>query len=419
MEKRIRKDLDHICREFGTRVLGSPAEARLAEFVRARFAAAGLETGVEEFPVTVSDLDEVSLGTIKNGRRRSVPCLAGAFSGFTKGEEVLGLEYLENTSAAAMSRRRLEGKAVILYGGAGETIDDYRRLLESGARALLMISKRHPFPWPVTTGLPWQWLEAGTLPMVSIPFFEAEKMLLGRVSEVFIRVSGRSRLASSQNVIGLRKGRGRKNIVVCAHHDTVSVGKGAIDNGTGVAILLALAEELAASPAGAKNIALVSFGAEEVLSRGSFHFVENNPGFVSDTAMVFNIDGEGSALGQSRISHTGGPRLTAYLESKAAASPGYYELVEKVSPFSDQFPFNMAGVPSAWFMRHNFWEHYYQFHSRRDLPGVVDAGLVARSARLILEMSLELAAGPGMPFPRSIPARLRSEMARLEKGLNL
>lgn len=418
MRRIIRKELLHICREFGTRTYGSNEETRLAEYIRSRFEASGLATRVEEFPVTKRDFHRVSLESVRRGRPRPIPVLPWAISGFTGGEKVLEPIYLENISAGVLKRRNPAGKAALVYGGLGESLDDYRRLLETGVEALLLMSRNHPVPWPIADSLPWNWEEAGLLPTVSIPYFEAERILLEKPEAVRLAVSGRARAATSQNVIGLRKGRGRRNIVACAHHDTVAVGTGAIDNGTGVAILLALAGELGRLPPADADIALISFGAEEILSRGSFFFVGNNRRFIDDTALVVNIDGEGSALGESRVSWTGTGGMGAWLAGKLEDSGGYYQAQEKISPYSDQFPFNMAGIPSAWFMRHNFWSHYYQFHSRRDLPRAVDFEVTAETARLVREIIVETASGR-MPFPRAVTAAQAKEIDRYAGLLGL
>ena len=79
---------------------------------------------------------------------------------------------------------------------------------------------------------------------------------------------------SSQNVIADLAGSGDDVVVVGAHYDTVSNTVGANDNGSGMAVVLLLAKELASSSP-ESTIRFIFFGSEETGLHGSNHYVNS------------------------------------------------------------------------------------------------------------------------------------------------
>ncbi|MEN6400589.1 MAG: hypothetical protein ABFD94_01485 [Armatimonadia bacterium] len=89
------------------------------------------------------------------------------------------------------------------------------------------------------------------------------------------------------------------------------------------------------------------------------------------------------------------------------------EVLVDVSPFSDQFPFNMLGVPSIWFHRSNFFGSRFFHHSEHDQVDVLDFDLLARTAEVAGAMVADLAASDKLPFPATIP---QSQQRLIEKS---
>lgn len=79
-------------------------------------------------------------------------------------------------------------------------------------------------------------------------------------------------------------------IIIGAHYDSVNVGNGANDNGSGVAVLLDIAQKIADLSLN-YDVVLVAFGAEEEGFYGSSHFV-NNMSMTErqSTLLMINID---------------------------------------------------------------------------------------------------------------------------------
>ena len=183
-----------------------------------------------------------------------------------------------------------------------------------------------------------------------------------------LNVTVRSRIARSEtmNVIGRRPGTGRHKdeaVLVGGHYDHLGFGppidgdsiyNGAIDNASGTAGILTLAEAFARSGVRTdRSILFVAFGAEESGLLGSSAYVEHPTVPLRRIAAVINIDGlellgrtrdigamgrDQSSLGRvfDTAAREEGLRVTS---DPDVALRGYFFR-------SDHFPFAKAGVPA-------------------------------------------------------------------------
>lgn len=174
----------------------------------------------------------------------------------------------------------------------------------------------------------------------------------------------------SRNVIGTRVG-DDQIVIVGAHMDSVSIGTGADDNGSGVAALLAAAEALAGVET-SHTLVFVGFGAEESGDpTGATYFVQSLGEDAANVIAMLNIDtvGVGTTLnvyagaviewGESEDQAptiTGGPVEVRDLALSLAEAMG---LPLGTTPdstwggftgdWSDHYAFVLAGVPVAYF----------------------------------------------------------------------
>lgn len=94
----------------------------------------------------------------------------------------------------------------------------------------------------------------------------------------------------SANIVAIKVGDSSKTIVVGAHYDSSDEGRGTDDNGSGVAVLLEVAE-LVAAVSTPYTVCFVAFGAEEAGFLGSDAFVSALPSHeASTTALFVNLD---------------------------------------------------------------------------------------------------------------------------------
>jgi Zn-dependent M28 family amino/carboxypeptidase len=188
-----------------------------------------------------------------------------------------------------------------------------------------------------------------------------------RTSLAFETTMQRTRTA---NVLGLLEGSDEAHagevVVLTAHHDHLGVGEpdgsgdaiynGARDNASGVAMVLAVAEALAALPQRPRRSVLaLMVGAEENGLLGSQYYA-HHPTFPPDS-IAANMNFElGNIWGRTRdvVIHGKGKTDLDSLVIAAAAHQGR-RVVDEPDPDagwfyrSDQFSFARIGVPSLWF----------------------------------------------------------------------
>ncbi|HEU5170918.1 MAG TPA: M28 family peptidase [Gemmatimonadales bacterium] len=186
-----------------------------------------------------------------------------------------------------------------------------------------------------------------------------------------VGVAARTRRIPAANVVGRLPGRGSlagEAVVLGAHYDHLGIGapvaedsiyNGAVDNASGTAGMLTVAEAMvrgAARPA--RSVLFVGFGAEEQGLLGSESFVNRPPVPLRQIAAMVNLDAL-NLTSESRDIAALGAELSSLgsLFRSAAAAEGY-RLTPRSSPVlveamqqdffnrSDQAPFARAGVPA-------------------------------------------------------------------------
>jgi Zn-dependent M28 family amino/carboxypeptidase len=222
----------------------------------------------------------------------------------------------------------------------------------------------------------------------------------------------------SQNVVAELPGRSPElpEIILTAHHDTQSGNVGADDNASGVVCLLALARAIAGA-CWRRTVRIVSFGAEEQLSVGSFAYVRAHRVDPSRVGLVINIDSVSSPLGHWVMSVPGNVALARHAQRRLAARGLDVTVQPEINPFSDQFPFNRVGVPSLWFMRPNFPGGRWQHHSVHDSLENVSIVEVQRLLRAVHPLVTGLASQTRWPFPSELPSRERALARKLGREL--
>ena len=175
------------------------------------------------------------------------------------------------------------------------------------------------------------------------------------------RLASDVRRFSQENVAGLVRGTdpalAREAVVYSAHWDHFGkVGdrtfNGAVDNASGCAAVLALAEATAASPARRSQLFLFTFGEEQGLL-GAAAWVAHPPWPLADTVADLNLESL-NWVGPSRdVEFLGGDRSTLQEAVQPVASRLGLALRAREPDRSglyfrsDHWPFARAGVPSA------------------------------------------------------------------------
>ncbi|USK34245.1 M20/M25/M40 family metallo-hydrolase [Bacillus sp. F19] len=170
---------------------------------------------------------------------------------------------------------------------------------------------------------------------------------------------------SSANVLAFKPGKSSKQIIVGAHYDSVSIGKGADDNASGVGVMLEVAEVLkkVKTP---YSIVFIAFGAEEGGLNGSNYYVKQmSANDIKNTVGMINLDslaagdkmyvhgsaGEAGFIRDQAINIAKKKKLDIGINT--GLNPDYP--AGTTGDWSDHAPFNELGIPFAYFESTN-WE---------------------------------------------------------------
>jgi aminopeptidase YwaD len=184
------------------------------------------------------------------------------------------------------------------------------------------------------------------------------------------------------NVIARRGDPSLGKVVITAHIDAKKGTPGAIDNATGVTVLLLLAEMLG-DHTGTPALELVPFNGEDYYSvPGQMDYIDRFGSTFDDILLNINIDGAGLNKGKTAFSlfDLPGPMEGMLREVMA----GHSDIVEGPRwPQGDHSIFLQYGIPalavsSKWFIDN--METQDITHTERDHPSIVDTRRVAGAA---------------------------------------
>ena len=205
----------------------------------------------------------------------------------------------------------------------------------------------------------------------------------------------RQAIGSVDNVVGRLVGsdRAQPAILLVAHYDSVSIGPGASDNASGVAVVLEALRALAArAPPRADVVALFTDGEEDGLL-GARAFLQSIA--AAPVGVVLNFDNAGSS-GPSVMYQTsdGNARLVDVFA--ACSSPLGSSLIDEIARRgrvqSDFSPLREAALPAMTF---GLSEGFVRNHTPLDTPDRVDAGSLQQQGEQALTLVRRLDATTG------------------------
>ena len=164
-------------------------------------------------------------------------------------------------------------------------------------------------------------------------------------TRVRLTVEAETTAGRSQNVQGRLGPDTDDELLLLAHYDGHDIAEGALDNGCGVATVLTAARVLNDAEADLdRGVRVVAVGCEEVGLLGAEHLAESVD--TDDVAAVVNVDGGGRFRDLVALTHTSESTEEA-VEAVSERANHPIEVESDPHPFSDQWPFVRAGVPSV------------------------------------------------------------------------
>ncbi len=413
----IERHINRLCREIGPRFTGSRGSHQAIRYIAAQLNRHIPDVRREEFDAFSWDCQFARLKA--DGKR--VECLPVSYTAATRPGGIAGeLALIEGEKDLDFKIQKLKGKIGLYFGDCdfGNNPAGYKKIIHSGLKGLIMLWHSFVTPWPIAIGLAPSWIEYGRLPMVSIAYEDACRLVRGKVSKVSLEIRSALKTVKSANVIGEIPGRDRTagNVIVCGHHDTVPSSTGAFDNASGAATVL----ELARIFRGAKprrTLKFIVFGAEEQLSLGALAYVRAHAGELRRAVFTLNTDDVGAVLGKNRIFISGPLELQRWIK-KTCRQMGYpAETIIGANPYGDQFPFNCCGVPSAWFYRPACTGGQPRYHSREDTADKISVPAMVEMLKVQSALLTRLALGSALPFARAIPAEQQKAIGQYARNL--
>ena len=405
-----------LCSEIGERRVGSEANRKATAYAESVLKQLGWQTETTRLSVIDWHTDGASLAS----RDESFEVFSSHYAlGCSVEGELIAISSIEN-----LEQTSIRDKIVLLHGPiASEQIapknfpfwnpDEHQHLialLEKGCpKALICATERNA---AVAGGVyPFPLFEDGDFDIPSVFMKDTEGVRLqeevgltvtleskaGRIPETAFNLVARR----MENPVSAEEGipmenpvsapynnsSVKKRIVITAHIDTKIGTPGAIDNGTGVTVLLLLADLLHKSSS-RYPIELVVFNGEDYYGApGQVKYIEQNEGRFGEILLNINIDGAGYNVGPSCFSPFGlTDEMQSALQEVIASTP---EIVEGLPWYQgDHSVFLQQGcaaiaVSSQWFIEH--MESQEITHTSKDNLGIVNYERVAECALRIAE----------------------------------
>jgi len=246
-----------------------------------------------------------------------------------------------------------------------------------------MVGSQYPFPL----------FEDGDLdvPNAYMTDVDGAKLLAHVGLKAHFTIDSRRVPATAEHVVATRSGRGRGRILVSAHIDSRKGSPGALDNATGVAMLLATME-LLREYRGTHTIEVVPFNGEDNYANpGELLWLARNDGRCDDIVLGINIDDAGMRGTANHVSFYNVParvedsvRTAMRGDSTIAEGPAWFQgdhmvLVSCARPAIAIASSDMVGFMASY------------AHTERDTIDLADPALVAAGARFVRRVIGELA----------------------------
>jgi Zn-dependent M28 family amino/carboxypeptidase len=226
-----------------------------------------------------------------------------------------------------------------------------------------------------------------------------------------MRLTNETRPAQFSHVIGEVPGRRRDRIVVVgAHYDGHDISQGAVDDASGMAIVMELARVFAPLAGRLRRtVRFEAYAAEELGVLGSTTYV-NAMSHAEIRAVDFMLNLDGGALGSGRGLSLQGLDELRPLMANFGLEMGYPLILnDRVGTASDHFPYWLRGVPAAsMFARRPAGQGRGFGHTMADTLDKVNEVELRESAMVAARLTLRLADHPEAIGRKRSPGELEA-----------
>ena len=381
-------ELTHLTSNYSPRQYFTEEEFAAAAYIEGKMRSlSGYAVTVQSFVLSDEHSGQVSRLSLVSPPARDVR--SQVMEGSAMGDVTAPVVAVGNALDTDIPDAGLSGNIALIERGSISFAEQANRVAEAGAVGAIIYNSEErtfrngqPFSGTLIEGD----YNGSSIPVTGIWREEGTNILnaLNEGTEVRARLKTASEKWASQNIIAEKAGTdsGADVVVVGAHYDTHRDSQGASDNGTGVASLMVMADEISSLQL-AHTVRFIFFGAEEPGLHGSTHYVESlSRSERSEIIAMLNLTSLGS--GRPAVKTGGSTVLTDWVIDTYA--PQNSLDVRYWGPqygFSDHAPFyKVLGVPAISF----HGDDLSVSNSPDDVIGLVGSSVMGTQMAIALEM---------------------------------
>ncbi|PHS27605.1 MAG: peptidase M28 family protein [Robiginitomaculum sp.] len=411
--------------EVGPRLAGSDAEARARDWAVKKLNALGFaNVHVEPFEMEGWQRGSIALNVGAPYPQRLVATALGGSIGTPVGgitAPVVRFESLQDLRDAKIGSLKgkiafVDSKMTRTQRGSGYRVAVQKRsagpsiAAERGALALLIRSAGTDYQRNAHTGGLRYDDKQPRIPAAALSNNDADQLgrLLALKSDLPLSLSMSSRRIGkvmSGNVIGDIIGSEYPDEIVLlgAHLDSWDEGTGAIDDGTGVAIITAAAKLVSMHARPKRTIRVVLFGAEEPGLIGAKDYVKKHKDELDKIIMVSESDFGSGRIWRMDTGIAKADEAKADAILRVLAPLGVLPGARTASGGSDVSALSAAGTPAIT-MGQNGWDYFDLHHTPNDTLDKVDSDDLAQNIAVYAAFALMVANTEGGFHPPAEPA---------------
>ena len=383
--------IGHLCNVISTRRLGTQGNCDATAYFQAQVAQFGFSVRTQPFDCIESrlgastlNIDNVPFEIHASPFARGCDCSAELVCAETLAE-------LESSSVRGkilllhgeVAREQLMPKGFVFYN-PDEHQHIYHVLEEKQPAAILTATSKNPDA--VGAIYPFPMIEDGDfdIPTAYLKDVEGERLLAYQGKKAALNISAERIPSHGENVLASTGG--SEKIVVCAHIDTKENTPGALDNASGISIMLLLAE-LLKEYAGDLGVEIVALNGEEYYNTpGQLEYLRQYADDFSSIQLAINLDDIGYVKGRTAFSFYGvQDEIAGQIRSVYKGKSDFFEGPPWFQ--SDHGIFMAKGVPAMAITEENVLELMAEVtHTEQDNPAIIDPGKLADNALALHEI---------------------------------
>ncbi|MEA3334434.1 MAG: M28 family peptidase [Chloroflexota bacterium] len=397
VEEKAGDYLNRLCLEIPGRRVGSEGNRTATEFFAEKVQSFGFETKTPPFPC----IDWLEQGADLFAGDSRFDVLVSPYSLGASVEAPL----VSITTVDEMRAADVAGKILLLRGDIAkeqlmpkkfpffnpERHQEIIQLLETGNPVAIAAATTQD-PGLAGAVSPFPLIEDGDfdIPSVYMTAKAGDRLAQLKGEQVSLEIRAARSPARGRNVVATKGTERDRRVVIFAHIDAKDGTPGAIDNSTGVVILLLLAELLAGYK-GSLGVEIVALNGEDYYSApGEKLWLARNSGTFHQIHLGINLDGVGYREGKTAYSlYDCSPELARYIHDSFA---GFDSIAEGDKWYqSDHSLFLLKQRPALALTSDHFDALWREIaHTADDVPDIVDSGKLVDAAFALLDLILRL-----------------------------